>query len=424
MKMMAAIVVLLLLAVIGLVAHRTQPSWQAWWILREVRKERMAGKSFFRIQEQAVMASVAREIKTKLQLSRYKPRTGVVRVWESDYMARAFYYTYEEPFQEPEEKIRNRLSVDHNVDLRWENSRYEAYNKRSGKNLDIYERKDWKTINVLVWKCNEWMKAKGRLACEFDGGIDYGMKPYTAFLFNTAYLKYLSLNLGYGDGQYRLVEDDKPAVALDPDSLLSRNAIARFICYQLLVQTCYLMAEKDVTIGRQPEADKWGWELMSNKELLRDYQNGRYRWREYLKKCHKINIAWSETGLEFTNRKTNEKILFARDDDLINEALEKLNYYKEKLDFTSHFMKENHPMFLLSILLLYDVNLQLDEASGKYIIAPGPHDPKRFFEIVSEFTFVTDQSDIEYLKKHLNRWADFHTEPAEPPIAAWPAAPG
>jgi len=415
---MIIIAVLLSLVVTGLSVYYIQSPLQDRWILRRYSGNNLAGDGYSQIQDLAIMASISREIKKKFKFSKnryYGP---------SSYLARTFYRTYDVPFHEPHRKIVDRLSADHNINLLWEDSRLEAYNKSSGANLNIYERKDWKTINALVLESNEWMKAKGRLACEFDGGTDFGIMPYTAFLFNTAYLKYLSLKLGYKDGQYVLVQDDQPAVVLDFDSLLSRNALVRFICYQLLAQTSSLIADKDEATGRKPITDQWGWQLPTYEEFFSFYSLRRQRWRDALEKSHNIVVTPSETGLDFANRKTNEKILFVRDDDLLNEALEKLNYYREKVDFTSHFMVENHPMFLLSVLFLYDVNLQWDEASGKYVIAPGPHDPKRFFEIVSEFTFVNDSSDTKYLKDHLIGWPDFHAEPAEPLTVAWPAAPG
>jgi hypothetical protein len=50
------------------------------------------------------------------------------------------------------------------------------------------------------------------------------------------------------------------------------------------------------------------------------------------------------------------------------------------------------------------VNLELNKTTNKYVLAPGPTDPEKFFEIVAEFTFVNDKSDIEYLKKNLKSW--------------------
>jgi len=419
LKKLRIFVAILLPIVTGLLCY-TPVSGQVRRILPEAKGEEAATADYFRIQELVIMVSIAHEFEKKFKFSKYIPQGGVVSVDESDYLARAFYYTYEDRFLKPDSKLKERLSGGHDVRLKWEGSRYEAYNKWSGKNLNIYERKDWKTINALVSDCNEWMEAKGRLECEFDGGIDYGMKPYTAFLFNVAYLKYQSLKLGYENGNYQLAEDNRPGVVLNLDSLLSRNAIVRFVCYQLLFQTSSLMTEKDEATGRKPEADRWGWELPGNKELLNYYQGRRKQWKKSLADYHNIAVTLSETGPEFRNKKTNEKILFARDDDLIAEALGKLNYYNEKIDFTSHFMVENHPMFLLSILFLYDVNLQWDEASGKYAIEPGHRDPKRFFEIASKFTFVDDSSDSEYLKQHLAGKSDSCLED----FVVWPKPPG
>jgi hypothetical protein len=76
------------------------------------------------------------------------------------------------------------------------------------------------------------------------------------------------------------------------------------------------------------------------------------------------------------------------------------------VNFSEHFMLANYPMFLLSILRIYDVNLQVDEASGKVAIVPGSTDPEAFFDIVAECTFVDDPSDTEYLKEHLTTWRE------------------
>jgi hypothetical protein len=91
---------------------------------------------------------------------------------------------------------------------------------------------------------------------------------------------------------------------------------------------------------------------------------------------------------------------------LIDEAVKELNYYRARVDFSEHFMLVNYPMFLLSILRVYDVNLQVDEETGKVFIAPGSTDPEAFFDIVAECTFVNDPSDTEYLKEHLTSWLE------------------
>lgn len=89
---------------------------------------------------------------------------------------------------------------------------------------------------------------------------------------------------------------------------------------------------------------------------------------------------------------------------MFGEELNVLNFCGEKWDFVNYFQIENYPMFLLSILRLYDVNLELDKTTNKYILAPGPTDSQKFFDIVAEFTFVNDPSDTEYLKEHLTSW--------------------
>lgn len=359
---------------------------------------------YFTIQNMAILASVDYELLHTGMFAEYPHGDYLPRL--PKYLLDAFYEisfaTEQGLTPEPHKSIGQDLSAEHGVDLRWENSRFEAYDKQTGNNLHIYEQKDWRTINTLVSECNEWRKSEGRLACEFDGGSDYGMKPYTAILFNVMYLKYQGQKLGYGNGQYELVNEKGPAIILNADFLLSRDAIARVVSYQLLTQTSSLLAENFKRTGQKLPVNEWGWSPVGYDKKY--YAEKLGEWQKFAKADLKTEIIFSKTGFEARNPQTGERITFPHDDDLLNEALKELNYYKEKCDFVNYFQIENYPMFLLSILRLYDVNLELDKATNNYVLALGPTDPKRFFEIVSEFTFVNDPSDTEYLKTHLTNW--------------------
>lgn len=180
------------------------------------------------------------------------------------------------------------------------------------------------------------------------------------------------------------------------------------IYYRILEKTSRVLLQKyqALAVGVEPTEKAELDSMIRHYDKLQQAYSDRYSsgWRDFLRDVCRTSINWTEAGFEAVNTETHQNITFPRDDDLIEEALRELNDYAEKVDFISHFMVENYPMFLLSILRLYDVNLQRDEASGKYIIAPGPTDPDAFFDIVAELTFVNDTSETEYLKQHLTSW--------------------
>ena len=344
---------------------------------------------YFYIQSEVIQASIAREFET------LEKRVGGLHYPE--YLRRAFYLSREmrkSPFDNPFVKsyryFREYLSSEHGVILVETKSGYEVYDETTEKHLDVFERKDWQTIRALARDCNTSLEEKGRLACEFDGGYDDAETPFTTFLFNVAYLEYQSQWLGYEDGRYELVEEGASAVPFDMYDLLKRNGIIRMFHYRLLANTAALLREK--------EGDTRG--------PFTVYDVGYEDWHAFLKNGLKIDGKWTATGIKLTDLRTNEKVFFPRDEDLVQEALRELNYCREKVNFSEHFMVGNYPVFLLSILRLYDVNLQIDEASGKVIIVPGPTDHEAFFDIVAECTFVNDPSDTEYLKEHLTSWLE------------------
>jgi hypothetical protein len=373
-----------------------------WFVCETVSKENR-GDRVFQIQEMAIEASIVSDFQLRL-LNANSP-IKFPSLDNPAYLVDAFInYTAVSGEKTGLAMIRQKLWDNYEVELKPENGRYEAYAKTTQESLHIYDRKDFETVQALLFDCSQWREAKGRLACEFDGGSDYGMKPYTAILFNVAYLKYESQKLGYKNGQYQLIEGNEPAIVLNVDLLLSRNAIARVVSYQLLTQTSSLLAENFKRTGQKLPVDEWGWSPIGYDDLNKYYVQKSGEWQNFAKGACKTEITFDKTGFGAKNTETGEKITFPRDDDLLNEALKELNYYKEKCDFVNYFQVENYPMFLLSILRLYDVNLELDKATNKYVIAPGPTDPQKFFNIVAEFTFVNDPSDTEYLKKHLTSW--------------------
>ncbi len=191
-------------------------------------------------------------------------------------------------------------------------------------------------------------------------------------------------------------------LAISAENFPVRNALVRVVLYKLLRGTTWLLGEATLP----PKAAERNMVSARFNNLGRYYQEESVKWETLLQEIYGIGITWTRTGFEARNTETGEKIVFPRDDDLLNEALKELNYYKEKCDLVNYFQIENYPMFLLSILRSYDVNLELDQATNKYALAPGPTDPQRFFDIVAEFTFVNDPSDIEYLKQNLRSWKD------------------
>ena len=372
-----------------------------------VNPPRNSNDRYFLIQNHSILASMDYEFHSRLFDSH--PRHDSAPLERPQYLIDAFFrlpVVTEIGFaKEPRRSISEALSDKFGVELRYTDWRLEAFDKHTGENLNIYGRKDWETIHALVSDCNRLMESEGRLACEFDGGSDYGMKPYTTILFNVTYLKYQEQTLGYKDGRYILVDRDEPNIVLDADALLLRNAIARGICYELLARISSMLQKNFEETGQKLSADERGWSsLLTYKDLNKYYIEKLGQWDGFAKQACKTELTFSETGFEAKNTETGEKIAFPRDNDLLNEALKELNYYKEKCDFVNYFQIENYPMFLLSILRLYDVNLELDKATNKYVLAPGPTDPERFFKIVAEFTFVNDPSDTEYLREHLTGW--------------------
>jgi hypothetical protein len=282
------------------------------------------------------------------------------------------------------------LLSEHNVQLIKTKSGYEVYDRSSEKSLDVFERKDWPTIRALVRDCNTLLDEYGRLACEFDGGDDFTDTPFTTLLFNVAYMEYQSQGLVYQGGRYELVGKDSSSVSFNMDDLLKRNGIVKMVYYRL-------MANID-SIFRGREGDTLG--------PFTSYDVGFTDWRSFLKNGLRIGTEFTRSGFKIIDFDTDEGIAFPPDQDLISEALDELNYYREEVDFGEYFMMANYPMFLLSILRIYDVNLQVDQATNKIIIVPGPTDPQAFFDIVAECTFVNDPSDTEYLKEHLTSWLE------------------
>ena len=299
------------------------------------------------------------------------------------------------------------LSSRHNVKLERTDSGYKVFDVASGEYLNVFEVKDWETIQGLARDCNTMLEEKGRLACEFDGGYNFPASLFTTMLFNVAYLKHQDQGLIYRNGRYELLGDEKSAVPLDMYWLLKRNAIARVIYYRLLSKATSILLEGEEAraVGGAPLP-----KTLTYKEMNRFY-GAKIRWQNFLEKDLKVGFSLSEAGFEARDLETNEKIVFPHDQDLIDEALKELNYYREKVNFSEHFMLGNYPMLLLSILRIYDVNLQVDEATGQVVILPGPTDPQAFFDIAAECTFVNHPSDTEhlkaeYLKEHLTSWLE------------------
>jgi hypothetical protein len=295
------------------------------------------------------------------------------------------------------------LSSQHNVKLERTDSGYRVFDVASGEYLNVFERQDWEIIRGLTRDCNTLLKERGRLACEFDGGYNYCASPFTTFLFNIAFLKYQDQGLVYRDGRYTLLEQSESEFPLDMYDLLKRNAVARVICYQLVSKAASILLPREEA---RVVDDAFPPKTLTYEEMHDSYYWSKNNWRDFLEKDLKIGVSLSDTGFEVIDRETNEKILFPHDQDLIDQALKELNYYREKVNFSEHFMYGNYPMLLLSILRIYDVNLQIDEASGKVVIHPGPTDSEAFFDIVAECTFVDDPSDTEYLKQHLTTWRE------------------
>jgi hypothetical protein len=289
------------------------------------------------------------------------------------------------------------------VELVMTDSGYQIYDKESGKHLAIFQHKDWKTIHALILNCNTLLAEHGRLGCEFDRGYNQGAPPFTTILFNVAYLKFQSLEIGFRDGRYELLKEGESVVPLGIHDLLKRNAIARVLCYRLLSETTSNLLRREQARARATGSLP---ETLTYAELNEYYARNDKNWQGLLEANLKVRFNLGDTGFEAIDLDTNEKIVFPHDQDLIDEALKEFNYYREKVNFSEHFMLGNYPMFLLSIFRLYDVNLQVDEATGKVIIVPGPTDPEAFFDIVAECTFVNDPSDTEYLKQHLNSWLE------------------
>jgi hypothetical protein len=349
---------------------------------------------YFQIQSRVIQASIAREFEV------IRDKGASKYVYYPHYHINAFHYGWDprpgDIYAHSYEFYGPLLESENNVTLKETDSGYRVYETTSGNEIDIFERKDWDTIHALVRDCNTLLEERGRLACEFDGGYDGGMgyndvlMPHTTLLFNVAYLKYQSQALTYRNGRYALTEGGESAHPIDMYYLLKRNAVVKTIYYRILAIINILFRIKAGDSLEPVHVDQLGY---------RD-------WQDFAKNDLGINVDWTETDFELTDLETNKRIVFPHDQDLIDEALKELNYYREKVNFSEHYMLTNYPLFLLSILRLYDVNLQIDEASGKILIVPGPTDPKVFFDIVAECTFVKDPSDTEYLKQHLTTWRE------------------
>jgi len=295
--------------------------------------------------------------------------------------------------------------------LEWDGERYKAYDKVTKSPLGMLERKKWKTIDALIRDCNELLNEKGRLACEFDCGYVYSEGPFATVVFNIRFLEYQSQRLAYRDGRYELITENDSDTPLEMYSLLNRNCLVRAIHYRLLTKTTSVLLGKEPTYPDLPHTT-WDRRASLPKTLTYKELHGLYSWMDRimwgdrLSEALKIDINWIETDFEVKDLENNQRIVFPPDQDLIGEALKELNYYREKVNFSEHFMLANYPMYLLSILRLYDVNLQVDEATNKVIIVPGPTDSQAFFDIVAECTFVDEPSDTEYLKEHLTDWSE------------------
>jgi hypothetical protein len=361
-------------------------------------------RDYFQIQSYVIQTSIARELATL--------KTGIDPHPDSFPIAKQFVDT---------------LSSQHNVDLKWTDKGYVAYDRETGKKIDIYARKDWNTIKALMRDCNELLDAKGRLACEFGCGYIYSETPFSQFLFNVQYLKHQSQQLVYRDGRYELITKSDLGIPLEMYDLLNRNALVSAIHFRLLAKTTSILLSRELSY---PELSNGTWDTrawlpktLMYRELNRYYSwIGHLGWDNGLNNAFKIGIDWTESDFEAIDLETNERIVFPHDQDLIDDALRGLNYYREKVNFSEHFMLANYPIYLLSILRLYDVNLQVDEASCKIITAPGSTDPGAFFDIVAECTFVNDPSDTEYLKEHLTDWLlpdPPKTEWDEEPVGLW-----
>lgn len=254
-----------------------------------------------------------------------------------------------------------------------------------------------------------------RLANPEDGGMHDVVNPLELY--------YLGVNAGTTDGPggarpYKAYDKTTGTrlYILEEQNFPPSAAAIPVIYYKLLEKISSILREHYESLSASaPASEKARVDLMvRHYDQLQQYY-ARWLllyspWQEYLREICKISLHWNGTGFEAKDLETNKTIVFGWNEDLVNEALRELNCYKEKCDFVKYFQTENYPMFLLSILRLYDVNLELDKATNKYVIAPGPTDPERFFDIVAEFTFVNDSSDTEYLKEHLTSWLE--PEPA------------
>jgi len=298
----------------------------------------------------------------------------------------------------------------HRVEIQWNEteSRYELASKLPSSGPGILESKD---SNIL-----KDIERESRLNSYFHEGQEIAtadaVSPLDVYYLNAAgwwFPAHHRKALGKDKG-FRIVDKTtgRSLGLMDRDSFPPSTSVIPMIYCKLLERTSSVLLKKYRDLSPKPESPEereLDMAIRHYKQLKSYYSLCMLgEWNHFMLEACKASVYWTETGFEIVNTETGGIITFRRDDNLIAEALKELNYYREKVDFTSHFMVENYPMFLLSILRLYDVNLQWDEASGQYIIAPGPTDPKRFFEIAAELTFVSDAPDTEYLKQHLTGW--------------------
>ena len=139
--------------------------------------ERDGGKNTHALQDKVILASMAQ----KFRMMPFPSGDGFGT--SQDY----WFYRLKGYWEVKE--IPNLFSPDlgQRFNVKWEDSRYEVFDKKTGNYLNIYGKKNWKTIDALVMDCNEFMEVSGRVACEFDGGNDHTMNLFTALLFNTTY---------------------------------------------------------------------------------------------------------------------------------------------------------------------------------------------------------------------------------------------
>jgi len=227
------------------------------------------------------------------------------------------------------------------------------------------------------------------------------------YVTNPGLLDAYNVDLGYL--LYSDVDDDDPLAGrcIAPEDYPAGNAVVKALYYKSLSATSALLA-------RRYDALVWASEPKNNTDarkhaykyisLYRYYSSNGKEWEKYLSTVHKIAIRWTDDEFELMNIDTGKKAELSRDDTLVHKLVEQLDDYKRKIDFMEFFQIENYPLFLLSALRLYDVNLEWDEAETEYKIGPDASDPKHYLKIVPELSFVDSASDTEYLRRHFTSW--------------------